>query len=144
MEKALPGGTPLEGNPGEGEPLQQSVSPGGAPPESVQQRGHSRYQETPAVMRAGIAHSSVEDNARHGLNFGHLATTATEHTLAELRPPGFYTQAFLPDIAHRAHAKASVVVYPYITTGVHVRLTREETGAISDTHKEAMTLPAEL
>lgn len=102
----------------------------------------SRCQDSPAVARAGVALSLVEGTASRSLNSAHLATIATENTLAELRPLGIYIQAVLPDIARQTHAEASVVEHAYTTTSVHICSTGEKTEAIPDTYKEAMTLPA--
>lgn len=73
--------------------------------------------DTPSVTRSGAAaRSFVELSASRGSNFAHLAVTATENMLSELRGLRLYTKVSLADITHHEHKSA--VEYPYAATTI--------------------------
>ena len=107
---------------------------------SLQQHGQSRHGMTPAVTRAGNAARSLRE--RRAKDSVHLAVIATDGTLSELRRLGLYTEALLPDVVHQTNKAESVVEYAWATTNVQRYSVGEKMEVISNTSKEAMTLPA--
>ena len=105
---------------------------------SLQQHGQSRHGVTPAVTRAGNAARSLRERSAN--DSAHLAEIATDSTLSELRRQGLYTKALLPDVVHQTKAE-SVVEYACATTNVQGYSVGEKMEVISNTFKEAMTLP---
>ena len=106
---------------------------------SLQQHGQSRHGVTPAVTRAGNAARSLRE--RRANNSAHLAEIATDGTLSELRRPGLYTKALLPDVTHENKAE-SVAEYACATTNVQRYSVGGKMEVIPNTFKEALTLPA--
>ena len=147
---ALPGEASPTGEVPQGYVLErpeQPTSPDGGPVEaplagssSLQQHGQSRHGVTPAMTRAGNAARSLRE--RRANDFAHLAETATDSTLSELRQLGLYTKALLPDVVHQTNKAESVVEYACATTNVQRCSVGEKMKVIPNTFKEAITLPA--
>ena len=147
---ALPGEASPTGEVPQGcvlERPEQPTSPAGGPVEaplagssSLQQHGQSRHGVTPATTRAGNAARSLRE--RRANDFAHLAETATDSTLSELRRLGLYTKALLPDVVHQTNKAESVVEYACATTYVQRCSVGEKMEVIPNTFKEAITLPA--
>ena len=126
---------------------EQSMSPGDEPVEvllegslQLQYQELSRHLVTIAATWAGNAARSFRERSINDIS--HLAETATDSTLPELRRLGLYTKVFLPDVTHRKHESESVVENACATTNVRRYSAGEETDGVPNTFKEATTLPA--
>ena len=104
------GASPAGGVPQGGvlEHPEQSSSPGGEPVGAslagslpLQHHEPSRHRVTPAKMRAGKAARSLKERSAN--DSAHVVEIATDSMLSELRRPGLYIKAFLPDVFHQTH-----------------------------------------
>ena len=121
QEEAMPRGKPTDGVSQDIvlESQEQAVSPAEASLEtplvgsqSLQQRGHSLLEATPAVTRAGTtAQSFVRRDAHNHSDSAHLAAIATGPALSELGELRLDTMETLPDIAHETYRADSAVEY---------------------------------